>query len=241
MKFTKTSIACIALISIILSSCFDAPNFPDEPQIEFSDVFLKERINTSTADSLVVVVTFEDGDGDLGLSNTEINPPYNEFNYPRFNGQLITLADRSIPELDTLPPFAFPYTCLNWAIEPLVNNNIVEDTVYFQFNENFFNFFVEVLEQQPSGEFETVNTRLLLPPDCLGTLDGRFPRLGEDSEGDNAKEGTIRFAIPSFIFGFKTLFGGESVLKIRLRIKDRALNTSNTVESPEFTLNDITI
>lgn len=52
-----------------LSSCFKNENFPDEPRIYDPDFVLYP-------DSAQLVFHFEDGDGDIGLSDSELDPPY---------------------------------------------------------------------------------------------------------------------------------------------------------------------
>jgi len=58
--------------------CLDAPNYPDEPFIEFISISkdtLKQGIFQE--DSLIVVFHFQDGDGDIG--RTDQDPENNIF------------------------------------------------------------------------------------------------------------------------------------------------------------------
>lgn len=55
-------------------SCTNAPNFPAEPKIEFvslSDTIIEQK---DPNNFFSVTIGFEDGDGDLGISNPEISP-----------------------------------------------------------------------------------------------------------------------------------------------------------------------
>jgi len=67
----------VALASLAVSSCINPPDYPDTPSIEFKTI-TKERFRTDGGliDSVKVTVSFKDGDGDLGLSNQDTNPPY---------------------------------------------------------------------------------------------------------------------------------------------------------------------
>jgi hypothetical protein len=80
---------------------------------------------------------------------------------------------------------------------------------------------------------------------CI-TYDGRFPYFGQGTGKFNAPpfkikaktpwEGEITYSMvcPCFIPLFST-----NTLKLKITIKDRALHTSNTIETPEFTLDGI--
>ncbi len=68
-----------AIILTGVTACFNPPEFPVEPQIEFESIQYKEYgtgLDTEY-DSLILTVSFKDGDGDLGLDASEDQPPYN--------------------------------------------------------------------------------------------------------------------------------------------------------------------
>jgi hypothetical protein len=71
--------AFFALTGAAVTSCIEPPNYPDEPSIEFKSI-TAQRIDevTGTFDTITVSVTFQDGNGDLGLSSDEKNPPYSD-------------------------------------------------------------------------------------------------------------------------------------------------------------------
>jgi hypothetical protein len=81
MKITKG--LAIFFIMVSFASCFDPPEFPTTPEIQFVKAEFID--NPSTAfDSLVISIDFKDGDGDLGIDgeNPEfITFPYNNTNY----------------------------------------------------------------------------------------------------------------------------------------------------------------
>lgn len=68
MKIFKS--LAVLLIMLVLGSCFDPPEFPNVPQIEFADIDFIEGNATNRTDSLIVTLRFKDGDGDLGIDAT---------------------------------------------------------------------------------------------------------------------------------------------------------------------------
>jgi hypothetical protein len=229
-------------------SCFDPPDFPVVPTIEFNDIFFRDV--ATGADTLVLRIRFRDGDGDVGLNPNEFGTPQNptafaqvfyfeEGTNQRFtslvtNRRLVNFRSRRLaPGYDTLPPFIHPFNCLNWQ---LVLNNAtpprVVDTVYFQANPNFNNIFVQFFVKNPNGTFSEYNWRELF---CVD-FNGRLPRLQKDGIGAAPLEGVITYPMRSV--GFVAAFSIRT-LKLRVWIQDRALQRSNVVETPEFTLQGI--
>jgi hypothetical protein len=100
----------------------------------------------------------------------------------------------------------------------------IVDTVYFQPNPNHYTlevkFFIDNVEYDWFDEFCT-------------TYNGRLSRLSDTS---SPLDGVIRYKMTSEFWKF--IF---TVRKLRLKIKlrDRALNISNEITTPEFTLDDI--
>ena len=73
--------AALSLLALSLSACREEPNYPNEPEIEFKRVeqFHFESFGIKR-DSLVLVIGYQDGDGNLGLSRTgeeDKQPPFN--------------------------------------------------------------------------------------------------------------------------------------------------------------------
>lgn len=85
--------ALLFAISIILfSACFNPPEYDNSPSITFEGLYFGKSPNGE--DSLVVSVTFKDGDGDLGfLPGPEaIDSPYHQINFfGDDNGQLLPI------------------------------------------------------------------------------------------------------------------------------------------------------
>lgn len=66
---------------LLVVSCFDPPVYPNVPAIDLADVYFGPSATTNGKDSLVVVMNFKDGDGDLGLEETDIEPPFHDANF----------------------------------------------------------------------------------------------------------------------------------------------------------------
>lgn len=205
------------------TSCISPPeNFPSIPEIEFSTI---EYVSTPSQDSLIVSVDFKDAEGDLGLSSTEINPPFNPLNYKRdAAGNLIIYSKR--------PPEAPSYNPIDWVIDPIINNTVVKDTVWVEQNENQYNIFVRFYIKR-NGQFTEFRWQ---DPPFYTTFNGRFPRILISEEGQSV-EGNIKYRMLSS--GWESIFRNDT-LRIDVEIQDRALNRSNQVSSPEVTLRQIT-
>lgn len=223
------------LVGLVAGACFTPPEYPIQPQIEFESIVYREYGTgfDSNYDSVILTLKFKDGDGDLGLDPSEIAAPYNNKFYYRFqDGSYLNYEDkRTNPDYDTLPDFIKPYNCVNWDV--IRENNLVKDTLYFELNPDYYNITIDFLVKNPDGSFTEFDLMKEFDyPGCGGTFDGRFPILFKDKPG-SPLEGTIRYGMGST--AFKAFFSIKP-LKIRVQIKDRALNASAFIETPEFTL-----
>lgn len=260
----KNNLIFIGLLSslMLLNQCYEMPEFPAEPFIEFVDITFKinepDSDGLEVQDELILTIKFQDGDGNLGLPpNEESMAPYHRRNYFNVNNGniipsepfsqidtalLIKYSDRFKPGLDTLPPFLSPFNCTRYLVNPDLDPRpnrqfILNDTIYYQRNLNNSNIFVEVYREQ-NGEFVLFdfNTEFTYPG-CGFGFSGRFPVLNE-SGASKPMEGTINYAMKSF--GHLSIFG-SSRAKLRVWILDRDFNKSNVIETPIFTLPEITV
>ena len=65
-----TLLICAFLASFTLSSCIPDPNYPIEPEIEFLSFIVDENENATMS------IHFTDGDGDLGLNQSDTLSPF---------------------------------------------------------------------------------------------------------------------------------------------------------------------
>lgn len=238
----------VFIAGILLTSCFDPPDYPDTPRIEYRDVLFKNVGDNSDPDSLVISIRFEDGDGDLGLRTTESAPPFQLKNfYSNKTGQLFNFAQEPAENLmtlsdvnviDTLPPYEDFYRCIRWDTQhglTYQDGTPLTDTVYFQFNKRYHNIYIDyfVLE---NGAFQKFDWKKEI--DCSVDYNGRFPLLNDDPDKKRVLEGNLRYGMVST--GFKNIFGNKT-MKLRIQISDRKGHFSNIIETPEFTLSEIQV
>ncbi len=231
---------------IAVASCYPPEEFPNTPSIAFND--LKYREIDNGTDSLILTIDFQDGDGDIGLDGDENFYPYHDFNaIIDANNKFVTISDTEVE-----PPFyiATPngdisffsqtdnrpdYNCLDYEIVNLDEANTQVDTFYVQQNENNKNIFVDFYRKK-NGVYEFIDwTRVFSAIGCGTTFDARFPRFIENNN-DRALDGSITYSMVSEGFG---LVLRSDTFQLRVRIKDRALNDSNEIRSPDFTLSEL--
>lgn len=263
----KINTLLLFIIGLLLTSCLKDPDFPDNPVLKSMDLSYKEIGGLQEDDSLIISLHFQDGDGDLGFDASDerhISSPYNEFGFFSYDSNtrrktmfaldtltassefhlslvrnMITVSNRSIPDLDTLPPYNFPYTCNNWQEVNITTGSTVlkDDTVYYQKNPRYNNIYVDFFLENSSGEFEQFFWEYLQEPQCNIAYHGRFPIINEEGK-ETPSEGTLTYRIPNK--GWKSTFGNKK-FKIRVTILDRAGNYSNAISSEPATLDEIKV
>jgi hypothetical protein len=183
-----------------------------------------EYVGTPGQDSLLLTLNFKDAEGDLGLSATDINPPFNPLNYKKdAAGNYITYSRR--------PSTAPRYNPIDWVIDPIVNNTIFKDTLWVEKNDNQYNIFVRFFIKR-NGQFREFRWQ---DPPFYTTFNGRFPRILTTEVGQ-AVEGKITYRMLSS--GWESIFRNDT-LRIDVQVQDRALNRSNEVSSGSVTLKQI--
>jgi len=72
----------IVFCGTLVSSCFDPPEYPDIPEISFKSVnFVKGGLDSDgnpVSDTVVLLINFKDGNGDVGVGTDEVYPPFND-------------------------------------------------------------------------------------------------------------------------------------------------------------------
>jgi len=151
-----------------------------------------------------------------------------------FSDEAIIDSVLATEPIDEIGNDEITYTCSR-QITSSEKLYLVYDTFYGELNPDHNNITVEFFVENNDGTFpeEPFDWISAFPPGCGVTYDGRFPILSDQS---NAIEGTIKYSLKGF--GFLQLFSFRT-LKLRVTIKDRALNKSNVLETPEFTLSQI--
>ncbi|MGM0579151.1 MAG: hypothetical protein ACQETL_00620 [Bacteroidota bacterium] len=223
----------ILSVSLLLTACPTPPEFDNTPSIEYEDIAYSQRADTTSGgqplnqDVISLTISFEDGNGDLGLRSSELDPPYHLFDIPlNQNGELIFFG--SSPEL---PPFNF----YDYYITPdsaVINNTFLSnDTIFVQFNERHFNIFVSFF-YKPTGSDGFVQFEWETEPNFYQSFHGRFPILNTESY-NRPLNGSLTYEMKSA--GFRAIFRDQPMY-LEAYILDREGNKSNTVQSEPIRL-----
>ena len=247
-------------------ACSPPPKLPATPRIEFIKAEFWD-MGLQNPDSLNVTISFEDGDSNLGLDQGEAYIPRSSnqvylfransmLDFERIffidnDGELLKLNskwNKPVP-YDSLPDFVHPYNCTNYTTDTTLfyfsatdgSRVEVKDTLYFQPSVDNFNYFIDFLIKQSDGSFERFPWESFLgAPSCGETFNTRFTRadVGTSAADDGPIQGRLTYKMISrgFIFELR-----NKIFKLRIRIFDRSLNASNTVESEELTLDKIQV
>ncbi|MBM3404194.1 MAG: hypothetical protein FJY10_04820 [Bacteroidetes bacterium] len=76
MKNRVIRISLVVCLLWLSSSCMKDVTYPDEPQIEFNDFTCLFQGNDTIATKGVLIFTFTDGNGDIGLADGDTLPPW---------------------------------------------------------------------------------------------------------------------------------------------------------------------
>ncbi|MEJ1242301.1 hypothetical protein WBG78_29400 [Chryseolinea sp. T2] len=129
------------------------------------------------------------------------------------------IIDASYPDIDTVTTGSLPSVYY-----------IVQDQVYYKRNPNHRNIDVEFWENDGTGTFTLFDWEKEY---CEASFNQRFPELSDKS---GLLEGDLKYDMSSV--GIRQTFGSKT-LRLKVRIRDRALNVSNEVVSQDFTLDSI--
>lgn len=71
----KIATILVLVLMIFMVSCFQFQTFPPEPDIEFVS-FVKIPTTSGIDDQGTLTISFTDGDGDIGLNDDDLEPPF---------------------------------------------------------------------------------------------------------------------------------------------------------------------
>lgn len=182
------------------------------------------------------------------------------------DGKLAVVRTKKLPGFEYLPDFSTSNYCNNYTYTYLlvdekdksvfdesykvvqtfqsVRNStqyLLVDTFYYDMNPNFYNIKLDFLVKQPDDSFLEFDWN----KEYCTTFNGRFPLLKGIKKGTtmvggpfkikghSTKDGELRYSMKSM--GFKALFSGKTI-KLRIKIKDRALHDSNIIETNEIAI-----
>lgn len=134
---------CFSMLAV--TACFTPPEFSDIPKIEFKDVRFKEVGGAAKDDSLILVLDFQDGNGDLGLTDADkddeifyylqngtgdtiqitssLRGKYTVLNTGGQSGKVVIDKTRLLPNYGYLPAYdpssCYDYVVTNFLLAPL--------------------------------------------------------------------------------------------------------------------------
>lgn len=224
MKYYTTLLSAFVFL-LGLSSCYEEPDFALEPYLVGFDGENGIRfidVPNTIADSLILRVEFQDGNGDLGLVSNEADPLLRE---PYF-----FLVDEGGNFIQYDPDIYGEFNCIDWKVPPTyIRQDTIRDTIQIEQNPYYYNFEVGLYVKE-DGVFQEFD---FLSELCRPRLGGRFTHLKEDFSNTKPLEGVIEYGIASP--GLVNLFRNDT-LKLTVKIRDRSLNESNIIESRPFIL-----
>lgn len=159
----------IGLLGIMTQGCQPEQNYGDQPSIEFEEY---EKLGDDSAVKLVI--SYVDGDGDLGLKESHDDPPFDSGRY--YHNMFIDYYEKINGEFKQVTPDPFS-----------------TDTINYNYRFPYIT---------PSGKNKAIKGEISVGFQVIPTA--------EDNPDRN--------------------YDGE--IKFEVTIVDRALNESNTVESP---------
>ena len=254
MKKSRKNLLIVAIFFAL--ACHEQDEvYLDEPRIEFLDIAFKKGGN-GVRDSLKLTIQLTDGNLDFGLESSDLDFPYQpSFYYSKDDGQkvssdklkrgeiepesLIQLRDRSTPPYDTLP---LPESsCHYYDYQTGTIGQFEHSYLYFEANENRNNIFIDFYYENVDGSFSEYDW---FQETCT-TFDGRiFPtntlsvdevRIRGPFSAKMISPKKLRITYDMTSLGFTKVFGSKKI-KLRVYVKDQALNTSNIIETPAFLL-----
>ena len=254
MNISKVNLVNFIFIFLFLIGCKDQDViYPPQPHVEFENIVYEEQ-QLPARSSLFITFSVTDGDLDVGLEMNQTDFPFHfAYFYLKKDGsrissdklergevghnELIQVEDRLVAPFDTLPDPATSckYFSHNYGESP----DYKSVQLYADLNENYSNLFVKLLLKEQDGSFAEED----LSADCFYNRNGRIPPLNGLTVGKDyvtgpfkialysQQKGRITYEISSYFSAFKS-----RTLKAQLFVKDRALNISNIIETPEFSL-----
>jgi len=145
MKRMKAHIAIfiLAMIVVGLGSCMDKDQFPLYPVLTYKD-FLKVQNENGVVEKGVLILEFTDGDGDIGLEDSDTLPPFHSEggNYYNFIINLFEIKNGQYIPLQ-FPDTTFTYNSRIPMINLSGNSKAIKGELEYTFDllimQNFLN------------------------------------------------------------------------------------------------------
>jgi|GEM_PF-1304851 len=225
MKHSFVLFIIIATSVLVFNSCKKQPDFSNVPQISFETMKQYRTTGSNPEDSILITLSFQDGDGDLGLGQGDTLSPYNLYNITTDSaGNPIKYGSKP-----GMPPYNQNDQCNPYHIYYDTTTK-VNDTLLVSINPHYFNYHVVFLKKVGSN-YDTISSCPIL------NFCGRFPVLSPTNysgalQGDLTITLYSDFSDPNPIAPEFDLKG--QTVKFRIYIEDRALHQSNIIETTDI-------
>ena|GEM_PF-2737585 len=237
-RFGKSSIIMVVTLIPWLWNCKEEEEatYPIEPNIENAKVKFIKGESEFSGDTLEITLIYTDGDGNVGLDHNNPehrSPPFHEFTFfHRSTGEaitsdkletdqvlyedLISYDDRKYPPFDTLPSFSDCHYARG---------------LYAVRNRNFSNLELLFLRKDNNGNW----VQYEFEQECI-FLNARIPTIGTRNivfEVKPLSRGRVEVVSKFISSEWVRIFAGN-ILKLKLKIEDRNLNSSNYLLTDDF-------
>jgi hypothetical protein len=175
--FSKISFILVLALTISAISCKKTRNFSEIPRIEFISFDKIYNPDLGIYERGVLAFSFEDGDGDIGLENSDTFPPFNPSSKYHYN-LIITYFEMQNGELKEVPilwfnPQSGQYDTLTLSaripnLTPGGTNKAISGEIYdtlfiYNFNSSFDTVLFEAyIIDRALNESNTISTPLII-------------------------------------------------------------------------------
>jgi hypothetical protein len=224
----KRIVLLFVILTIAVSGCIFPPELDDAPRISFVDMYFTkvpgpDNDPSLAIDALMLVFDFEDGDGDIGLDNSFKDLKFQEYWFitDEEGNKIEYGSDPNLPPLNKRD-YVAETKLIDGKLVPTGKHFLVER------NENHFNMFIFMYTKK-NGKYEYFDPWVRLQ----NTFHARIPVIRRDVK---STQGTIKYAFQSNAWPYIV---PNDTVKIEFYIKDRALNQSNTITTPDFLIRQL--
>lgn len=234
----------------VVDSCIKQPDYPNVPQIQLGSFSLRRGTGANFGfDTLVITIKFKDGNGDIGIGQTDlarqdgkyVSPWYWVYDTTNISNYGYT-TDGNPADLPSNTSYKFinykarnlnfsgitipaTYNCVNWAIGKNVGSSKV-DTLFITQNSLAYTLNMDLYTRRLTSD-----PYVYYDPganDCSpNEFKAALPDLSNDRKSSPI-EGSFTYKFE--YLGFAAKFSGQ-YLKFNITITDREGNVSNTVEA----------
>ena len=190
----------LLFMALTMLACQKPVEYPIEPKIAYEGfIYLFDPDSTFSGEG-IISFTYTDGDGDLGLDDSDTLPPFGPHDAHYYN-----------MEVDYLK---------------LVDGVFVKDAHYYNMEVDYLKLVDGVFVKTPllSPHVPTNPADTLVLFDTV-TFNARFHRL-RDNDDPKAISGTMDYRLT-----VQNPFSPNDTIKFEIRILDRALHESNTIQT----------